>query len=380
MSTRSENPVGTSEGSASEVEHAQTPTAPEVTEAPNVNSASATRKRRSEWRGAQMAARFLAFKQIWIPAPEHDATLKLVNEKSRYVQLTGECEGLLVICESGGGKTTLCRRMLKTFPEVTTPEKTIRQMIVMRIPKICTRAQLAKELLRALGDPACDLGDAEKNLQRAIKLINATGVKVLAVDNFQDIPERRSTGSVRVVGNWFRDLFDEIALVFIALGTEQAKKVRFSNDQVRRRIVTVKHIPYFNTETDTGLVTWMKVLGQLDDRLPMAERANLATPRLASLLFVASHGVFDYLCKLLKRAMMVAVERGSERIEKPDLMLAFALIAGDVVEMGNPFEEGFRGGTLTRIDDLFYRMENAKTKNGSGANTDADEEAAEASY
>jgi len=305
-----------------------------------------------------MEERFRFMKTLWIAAPAHAAVVKAVAEKVRYVQLTDECEGLLVICGSGGGKTSLCRELKRRYPDDTTDERTLRRMVTMRIPKVCTRARLAKELLFGLGDGAFNFGNAEDNLTRAIGLLRASGVKILAVDNFQYIPERRSTGSVRIVGNWFRDLFDATALVFLALGTEQAKKVRFSNDQVRRRVVTQMHIPYFSVTQDQDLMEWMFVLKELDRELPLAEDSRLREPQVAALLYFACNGIFDYLCKLVKRAMMLAVERGSERIEIGDLEAAFPFIAGDVAELGNPFEAKFKGRALDRADELFHRMEN----------------------
>ena len=324
---------------------------------------------REAWRGAPLAARFKFLKTLWIAAHAHSAVVMAVTEKVRYMHLTGECEGLLVICGSGGGKTSLCRELKRQHPDDITDERTLRRMIIMRIPKICTRSRLARELLFGLGDSAWNIGTAEDNLARATALILACGVEILAVDNFQDIPERRSTGSVRIVGNWFRDLFDSTALVFLALGTEQAKKVRFSNDQVRRRVVTQIHIPYFSVATDKELKEWMFVLRELDRNLPMAEDPRLRNPQTAALLYFACNGIFDYLCKLVKRAMMIAVERGSETIANCDLEKAFPFVAGDVAELGNPFEAHFKGRALDRADELFHRMENCIVK-------DEDEEVA----
>jgi glutathione S-transferase len=199
-------------------------------------------------------------------------------------------------------------------------------------------------------------------------LVEKCGVKLLAVDNFQDVPERRSRGAVRIVGNWFRDLIDETVIVFLALGTEQAKKVRFSNDQVRRRIVTVMHIPYFDSKTDPDLIEWLTLLKKLDARLPMAEPSNLDEPRLAAILLLASNGILDYLLKLLKRAMksvaylamnplgkMPVLEHDGQYVIESEVICQYLedLYPTPTILPGNALARA-RARTVSRVVDLHF--------------------------
>lgn len=332
---------------------------------------------REVWRGRTVSERFMALKEIWVGTAHHEKAITLVNNKVAHVQLTGESEGLMVICGSGGGKTTLCRRLKKLNPDEITQERTLLRVVFMKIPKVCTRAGLAKELLRALGDPSWDEGNAEDNLRRSTALVKECGVRILAVDNFQDIPERRSRGSVRVVGNWFRDLFDEITVVLLALGTEQARKVRLANDQVRRRIATVHTIPYFTVDTPAACTEWIKALGEIDRLLPLAEHSNLAAGKLAARLFIASNGIFDYLFKLIRYAISLAVESGRESLTQKDFEDAFDLMVADVTEGGNPFKDDFRGTALNKPNEIFFKLEKAGrdgVDDGGGDDDDDDDE------
>ncbi len=312
---------------------------------------------REAWRSATVEERFAHLNSEWIPTARHQAVVDAVAEQLDYVRLTKQSRGLLVLCGSGGGKSALCRQLKRVYPDIESEELTRRQLVVMNVPKRCSEVTLASALLEGLGDPAFNIGKARDNRKRAINLLESTGVKVLAVDNFQDIPEHRSTDGVRTVGNWFRDLFDDTKLLMLALGTDNAKKVRLANDQVRRRVVTQMRIPYFSVDTDEHLKECMFVLKEFDERMPLAEDSQLRSPKTAALLYFACNGIFGYLCQLLQRAMVLAAQRQSERIEKVDLEQAFAFIAGDVAELGNPFGPEFKGRELDRVDELFDRME-----------------------
>lgn len=316
---------------------------------------------RGIWRGVDIKRRLSEFPNIWIKTKELNSILKLVAHKIEFVTLTQEAQGVLVVCESGGGKTALTRELGRLYPDVDLEDSTQRQMVLMDIPSTCSKATLAKALLHALKDPAWESGKATENLARAIKLIRTCSVKILAVDNFHDIPERRDVKGVRAIGNWFRDLLDKVPVVFVALGTKEAKEVRLNNFQVRRRVMATKHINYFTLDTFEGRLAWKTMMKDIDDALPLAEASGLEKLPLSGLLFQASNGVFDYLITLLKYALPLAVRRGAERIEISDFEEAFILVNGDVATQGNPFSPGFECRLLTRYpDDPFYELPASK--------------------
>ena len=312
---------------------------------------------RGIWRGVDIERRLSEFPNIWIKTKELNSIIKLIAQKVEFVLLTKEAQGLLVVCESGGGKTALTHEMERLYADIDMEDSTLRQMVLMNIPSTCSKATLAKALLKALKDPAWESGKATQNLARAMKLIRTVGVKILAVDNFHDIPERRDVKGVRAIGNWFRDLLDEVPVLFVALGTKEAKEVRLNNFQVRRRIMTTKHINYFTLDTFEGQLAWKTMMQDIDDALPLAEASGLAKKPLLGLLFQASNGVFDYLITLLKYALSLAVKRGAEWIDISDFEEAYILVHGDVSEQGNPFSPGFECRLLTQYpDDPFYEL------------------------
>lgn len=317
---------------------------------------------RERWRNVSIEDRMTAFGDMWIETPKLSSLLQLIPAKIEYTRVTRTFETILVLCESGGGKSHLCRHLAKLYPNEEADAKTIRRFVQMKIPKPCTNATLAKALLFGLGDPAWDSGAASKNLIRAIQLLKKCETHILAVDNFQDIPERRDKRGVRVIGNWFRDLLDQTCLLFLPLGTKEAEEVRLGNDQMKRRVMTKVRLPYFSLKTQADRLAWKKCLNLLDAQLPLSERSDLTGKALAGRLFVACNGIFDYLSKLLTRAVYVAAKRGAEKIELPDLDSAFSFLHGDVEDKANPFKLEFKVHALTEEDEPFFKPEPAGTR------------------
>lgn len=311
------------------------------------------------WHGISLdtRAKFLTT-VFWVSTDDTKGVEDALTDCLEQVALYQLSEGMLVIGESGSGKTWLCKMLARKYPDKELEDRTLRPFVVMKVPHPCSKPGLTTALLEALKDPEPTQGTQRKRFERAIGLFSDCAVRILAVDNFHDIPERRDKHGVRLVGNWFRDLIEEhVKVVFLPLGTKDAQEVRISNNQVRRRVPTVKRLDYFTLTTTDGQRRWVKLLFEIDLALPLAEFSDLAKAPLNSRLFIASNGVFDYLMKLIRRAIPIAVKAGRERIELCDLHVAYRSMHGDVEEASNPFSDKFVQRELTQIDDPFYAFD-----------------------
>ena len=179
--------------------------------------------------------------------------------------------------------------------------------------------------------------------------------RFLVVDNFHDVPERRDVGGVRVIGNWFRDIGDDAKIVLVLLGTKEAEDVTLFNDQVKRRVMTKRHLRYFGIDTPAERKQWIRLLHEIDMELPLAETSNLTSKDIAGRIYVATNGIFDYLSKLLIAALKLAVRDGREHLTLGDLCDAYSKCHGDVPDGSNPFGKDFRIRRLDQIDEPFFR-------------------------
>lgn len=328
--------------------------------------AAGTSASREKWRGRSLGVRLRILNRLWVDTPYHTPVLDQVERINDYVAVAKSSRGILVCCEPGGGKTALCRQLRRRYPDIRTTEATRRQLAMLQLPKLLSHPQLTSELLKSVGDPAWDGPPSQRTFRRTIEVVKRSGLRILVVDNFQDIPERRNDARVRVVGNWFRDVLDGLNITLVALGTEEAKRVREANDQVRRRIPAVHTIPYFTTDSPQAIRAWMVWIEKISVALPMAEDPKLAGADVAARLLTACNGIPDYLIKLLCSAVTVAVNAGRELLTLDDLALAFVDIAGQVVETGNPFKPDFHRNKLNGVNELFHRMEKERRKQSKG--------------
>lgn len=328
---------------------------------------------RQRWKGTDVETRIREFRKIYI---EHEDLAKAgqsidckafeiedaqaLNDDFVYDPTATYGAGILVIGESGAGKSTFARQLCARHPPVRTATATYLPTVYMRVPSAPTERSMGNALLEAMGHP--DRGGTATVLRgRAIQLMRSCRVRRLIIDDFQDIPATRIKG-VQRMGDWLRAIIDATPCVVIALGTPAALVVRDSNDQLQRRMQAIHHLlPFLSTSTDkvlfrNSIVRWAKLMASIDARLPLAEASQLSSPKLAACLLQGTNARFGHLSALLAQGIRCAVESGSERMEITHLHTAFRRTFGSAADHGNPFDPDYDGEPLIGAGQAFARV------------------------
>jgi hypothetical protein len=272
--------------------------------------------------------------------------------------------GLMVIGDSGSGKSSLARYFLARHPRVNTPTQTFVPAVYMRIPPNVSPKSMAQALLTGLKHEDTK-GTAKELLKRGVTLCHKCGVKIIMIDDFQDIPARRSKG-MAAIGDWVRQLIDAVPALVIAMGTPSAEVVRDSNEQVRRRMqATARLMPFLQliddttkaAETAISVKRWIGLLNDIEESLPMAVNSELSRPDRAILLMRASNASFAHLSTVLQRSMEIAVSEGKESLEDEHLRKGFAKTFGSAADNGNPWDPDYDGSPLTKPGQAFFKCE-----------------------
>lgn len=310
---------------------------------------------REAWRGAPLSARLTAIEGIFISHKAVRALFDYIEHQFQFNEARGSADGVLVIAESGTGKTRTIKQLELMYPSVITPTLTTRPVVRLNIPPSPTPKSLGKAMLDALGDGDPSSGNAYEKFERIEALLVSVATKVIAIDNFQDIPARRRVRGIAEMSDWFRNLCSiRFPGVVVAFGTKEAAIVRDSNPQLCRRMQARFELPMFSITGDENIKRWRHILKELDKRMPLAEDSKLSDSAMSVRIFVATGGNFDYLKKLLAQSMTVALKRGSERIDMQDLQFGFAGQHQLLAEGGNPFHPDFASTKLNGPGQIFH--------------------------
>lgn len=307
------------------------------------------------WRGATVQARLKHFSGQYIVHQSVQSILSSIEQELVCNEARGLATGILVLAESGAGKSSFIKYLMSQYPAKHEKEVTRRPMVAFKIPKTPNANSLGSALLKALGDPDYKSDTSDEKLDRIRVLLKACGTLIVAIDDFQDVPARRKTKGIQEVALWLRDLCEiEFPGVVLAMGIKSALVVRDYTVQLKRRMTIVHEIPLFDVATDEGLRKFKRVMKGLDKRLPLAENSNFHHPDVLLRMHIATGGRFDYIVKLLTKALIVVTNEGAERIDMAHLKKSFDMLHADGTSRGNPFDENMSPVELHKRWETFF--------------------------
>jgi hypothetical protein len=271
---------------------------------------------------------------------------------------------------AGTGKTTLRKLLTHALPTLEDgvvieapgcPDSTtdLVPFLAFNMPSQPTVINVARAILKVLGDPKWNTGDREKLKERVIKAILQSRTKAVFGDEAQRLVDRNGEVARDDLADFIKELHGETGVIFILVGLGRLERLVTKDWQIGRRwdapIRLMPYQPYdYNTYARTSdHEAYGGWLATLHDKLPIALAPNLdvysedeAAAELALLRFLhSSQGFPGNDKKLLKQALRIAFEDHSEPSEIGCELLAraFDRAFGRSAGRSNPFECEWKG-------------------------------------
>ncbi|MBX9871226.1 MAG: TniB family NTP-binding protein [Burkholderiaceae bacterium] len=300
---------------------------------------------KDHWSGKSIPEREDWLSTFYVSHPAIQVPFDHIRVKIDACDRTGKSDAVLILGGSGSGKTAFASLVLQYGEsrfKREDPERTICPVLKLNVPDPCTPFEFAVAILEGLGDPKPRGRRNRADTFKAAELLLRTCcVRLVVIDNTQDIPARRAARGIELVGARLREFMDHSSALWLFLGTDDALKVVQSDPQLVRRICYRARIPYFGINDTKSQRAFRVLLGKIDFWLPLSEPSCLSVPGTAGLIHIATEGIFDRLVKLVDRGWIEAVLDNRESMTIQDLEKAFLFLHGPAVEASNPFRSDF---------------------------------------
>lgn len=261
--------------------------------------------------------------------------------------------GLLVTGQTGSGKTTLIEFYRNHFPSRIETDRTVTPVLIVTTPESPTVKSLAESILIALGDPAATSGTAENKTRRIFKYLKECGVELIIVDEFQHFYDSRKVSQARKVTDWLKNLFNIASIPVVLVGLPRSVMVVRMNPQLKRRFSAPFYLKPFGFESVKEIKNFRGVMKAIQKELPLPS-PELHEANLARRFYYASCGLFDYVAKIVDRAVLIADERNHKQLTMRHFAMAFQdEVWREVPKMLNPFYENGELRKLTKIGEPF---------------------------
>jgi len=295
------------------------------------------------------------FDEEYIPFPPFVAAVDAVKANIALFRETGIAHHLLVLGESGTGKSSLCRWVEQQYPRFALPDRDVAPVLIVPVPPAATIASMASAMLEKLGDPAAATGTASAKTSRVITLCRACRVEMILFDEAQHIHDRGQATTHYMVGDWLKSLIDQTSVPTVFLGLPRLEQLLQVNEQLRRRFSRRIRLALGQSDKDSIHSECLQLFRSLGSCLPIPLLCGrYGWDELGMRLYYASDGRVAYIKKLLASALRLALETETGEIGPPLLEQAFTdEIWWEGVGKLNPFNPAFEFRRLDRGNEPF---------------------------
>jgi hypothetical protein len=170
-------------------------------------------------------------------------------------------------------------------------------------------------LLSAMGAPLRPRQRLAELEQVALTLLRAVGVRVLVIDELQNVLAGRGK-TRREFLNLIRFLGNELRIPLVGVGTREAYLAIRSDDQLENRFEPCI-LPRWEPDEQA-----CSLLASFAASFPLRRRSSIATLEMARYLLTRSEGTIGEVTHLLTDAALAAIESGEEAINQRTLLMA----------------------------------------------------------
>lgn len=301
----------------------------------------------------------LRFEEENIPFPPFMLALNAIEEQLATYRQTGLAQHLLVLGESGTGKSTLCRLLVERYPRQVLAERDVVPVLSVSVPAGATITNVASEILAALGDPHPSAGTVAVKTRRVLVLCRSCGVELVLFDEAQHLHDRGQIATHYLVGDWIKRLIDDLAIPSVFLGLPRLQRLLTVNDQLRRRfsrrvMLALGQNPEVAIESEC-----LQLFISLVACFPIPiDYGDYGSGELGQRLYCASDGRVAYIKKLLQSVLTQAHTSKLDRVMPPDLEEAFTRdIWWEGIGKLNPFNPAFEFRRLDRAGEPFEQVD-----------------------
>ena len=271
--------------------------------------------------------------------------VQLDRMRSR-AKISPEPKSLMLIGETGMGKTTLLKTYLERNPTTMVENCIVRPVVYVSLPVKTTIRGAAMELLKAMEVPGAGKGTLVDRTHLIEKQLSGQQVEIVLVDETQHVVEASGEKNLPKVGDFFKDLSKKSKVPFVLAGMPNTTTIFEENEQLKR-LCRLSNIGPFTSGSSEEFLSFRRFLVSVDKQLPFEKSARFGDCDPARLIYAATEGKICHVMTLIREAAILAIADGSETVQLDHLRQAFESELDSIVGIkNNPFDQVFMDQVL----------------------------------
>lgn len=287
--------------------------------------------------------------QILVGHPKLLAAFNGVMECISWSKVSKEARGAVILGEGGTGKTTVCKTILKRFPQrdelIDGAWVKVVPAFFCSVPAATSLGDLIESLLRGLGDPFPEYGKPKKKRERLIKLLEECRTQVILLDEFHHLANTSTPGMRRSVQlcEWLIGLTNETHVMLCLVGIPSCENLVNFDPQMSRRFADIYRLGDLSLgtrEKPGDFVPYLRTICKhAATSLELEGFPDLQDFGFVARVWAATAGRPAYISILFRDAVLAALRDKRERVMVDDFSVAFdrGCMAKVALTSKNPF-------------------------------------------
>jgi len=255
--------------------------------------------------------------------PSFERTVEEISLLHYRWRTSGVCEGLLIFGQHGSGKSTSINYYLRKFPSKRVSGVKKIPVLLALTPETPSVVSLSDVLLSSLGDPVLTRNTAATKLNRIVHFFKECEVEMLILDEFHHFYDTHRVHEGRRVSDWLKNLMTLTGICVVLVGLPRAIAALHANPQLRRRFNAPFHHAEFSFMNEAAQREWRALLDVIEQRLPVKFKTPLSAPQNARRMYYATHGLMDYVVKIVDDAVAMSGAKAGDVLSEKHLASAF---------------------------------------------------------
>ena len=223
-----------------------------------------------------------------------------------------KARAMLLIGESGAGKSTVIERWQDLHPDVQTDDGIVKPVLVVEVPATPTKRALVAAILGKMGYAAgrdVNSFDIIDDITRKAKLL---GVELIILDEAHHILSSKNTLDI---SEFLKSLLNRAGVGIVFAGLPDLQVLQ-SSSQFERRLSPDVRLRAYDWTNRAERLEFLIFLSKLETEcIALPQPSGLADEAIARRLYVATRGEVGLVTKYLSQALLLATSRHLPRID-----------------------------------------------------------------
>ena len=253
---------------------------------------------------------------------QHAALIQAMSSLNRLKNnqlLGGEQQCMLLLGDTGTGKSKLINEFYSAFPAYREGDVLVKPVLVSRIP---SKPDVEKMMIQLLSDLGQFGSEARKGSHREtglaealVKVLKKCKTQIIIINEFQELIEFKSVEDRQRVANRLKLISEQACIPIVLVGMPWASEI--SNEpQWASRLMCSIELPYFKIFKQSNRVEFVRFLKGLALRMGFHEPPPLHSDEILFPLFSATRGEVRKIKHILDEVLFLALSQGDNTVHK----------------------------------------------------------------